>query len=59
MSKELENEIERFLAYYMVERDDELAKDVRNLVQKAYSLGWSDAKDDSMEEEGLCSGEED
>ena len=62
MDKEIEYELKRILNWWRIgdfTDENEVEKELNGLLEKAYSQGWSDAKDDSMEEEGLCSGEED
>ena len=55
MPNELLDRLNGILNYYAI--DWEIAEDLKTLLHDAYSQGWSDAKDDSMEEAGIQNGE--
>ena len=55
MPNELLDRLKGILNYYAI--DWEISEDLKTLLDDAYSQGWSDAKDDSLEEEGIQNGE--
>lgn len=59
MNRNILDSLKNVLDFYSVETDREkIEKDIEMLLEEAYFQGWSAAKDDSLEEEGLDAGEE-
>ena len=59
MDRKILDSLKNVLDFCSVETDREkIEKDIEMLLEEAYFQGWSDAKDDSLDEEGLCAGEE-
>ena len=60
MNKELLDRLNGILDWWKIgdfTDRDEIEKELTSLLNDAYSQGWSDAKDDSLEEEGIQNGE--
>ena len=60
MNKELLERLNGILDWWKIEDftdRKEIEKELTSLLDDAYSQGWSDAKDDSLEEEGIQNGE--
>ena len=58
MNGKFKKEIERILDFYSINLDrEDIVKDLSEVVQDAYNEGWKDAKEDSLEEEGIQNGE--
>ena len=58
MNGKFKKEIEHILDFYSIDLDREgIVKDLSEVVQDAYNEGWKDAKEDSLEEEGIQNGE--
>lgn len=54
MNEKLKEKLEYILDFYAIDTDrDAIGHDLLELIEDAYSQGWSDAKDDSYEEDYL------
>ena len=60
MPKEFLDKLNGILDWWKIEDFTDrqgIEKELTSLLDDAYSQGWSDAKDDSLEEEGIQNGE--
>lgn len=58
MGDKFKKEIERILDFYSINLDrEDIVKDLSEVAWNAYNEGWKNAKDDSLEEEGIQNGE--
>jgi len=54
MDEKFKKRVESILDFYSIALDrNSILNDILEVVQEAYSQGWSDAKDDSFEEDYL------
>ena len=54
MDEKFKKSVEYILDFYSITLDrDSILNDILKVVNDAYSQGWSDAKDDSLEEDYL------
>jgi len=55
MNRNVVDKLNGILDFYSIDLDrKEIEKDLTELLDEAYLLGWSDAKDDSEQEGGMC-----